>query len=114
MINDWLLQHIEPINQGKIKVFREDESHLQGGDICGYGWGDHKERLDVKVKNYRDEKTYSGAVNFLTGEMFLGPYSTANTSSTIELIRYLQTQHPDFFDCHDLGWSKSSSFPRVS
>ena len=52
MIADWLLAHIEEIEGGKIKVLVQDECHLQGGDICGSGWGARQERLDVKVKNF--------------------------------------------------------------
>jgi hypothetical protein len=37
MIADWLLEHSAEINQGKIRVLVEDECHLKGGDICGYG-----------------------------------------------------------------------------
>jgi hypothetical protein len=63
IINDWLVEHIKQIKQGKIKVFVEDECHLLGGNICGYAWSDRQKRLDVKVKNYRDSQTYYGAVD---------------------------------------------------
>ena len=49
MIHDWLNQHIEQIKAGKIKVFVEDECHLKGGDICGYGWGNRQSRLETPV-----------------------------------------------------------------
>ena len=48
MINDWLSEHSEQFIKEKIKVFVEDECHLKGGDICGYGWGDCQERLETK------------------------------------------------------------------
>lgn len=95
MIADWLSAHLEDINQGKIKVMVEDECHLKAGDICGYAWGNRKERVDVKVDNYRDSQTYYGALDCLSGQMFLNSYSTANTSSTIKFIQYLQTQNPE-------------------
>ena len=103
MIDDWLNEHIEQIAKGKIKVFVEDECHLKGGDICpkgyrfayGYGWGDRQERLETPVKNYRDSQTYYGAMNCLTGEMILRSYSIANSSSTIEFVKELQSQDPE-------------------
>ena len=58
MISDWLSEHSIEIKQGKIRVLVEDECHLKGGDICGRGWADRKQRLDVQVKNYLDSKTY--------------------------------------------------------
>ena len=87
MINNWLNEHIEQIKTGKIKVFVEDECHLKGGDICGYGWGNRQERLETPVKNYRDSQTYYGAMNCITGEMILRSYSRANSSSTIEFVK---------------------------
>ena len=73
----------------------EDECHLKGGDICGRGWANRKQRLDVKVKNYSDSKTYYGALDCQSGEMFLQSYSTANTTSTIKFIRELLAQDPN-------------------
>ena len=87
-------EHIEQIREEKIKVFVEDECHLKGGDICGYGWGDCQARLETPVKNYRDSQTYYGAMNCLTGEMILRSYKSANTRSTIEFVRELQSQNP--------------------
>ena len=94
MINDWLNEHIEQIKEGKIKVFVEDECHLQGGDICGYGWANRQERLEAEVKNYRDSQTYYGAMGCITGKMLLTSYFLANTSSTIEFVKQLQSQNP--------------------
>ena len=95
MIDAWLSEHIEQIKAGEIKVFVEDECHLKGGDICGSGWGDRRERLETPVKNYRDSQTYYGAIDCLTGEMTLRSYKSANTSSTIEFIKELQSQDPE-------------------
>lgn len=94
IIADWLLEHQQEIEQGKIKVFVEDESHLKAGDICGYGWGDKKQRRDVEVENYRESQTYYGAVDCLSGQMFVDSQTTANTSSTIKFVKYLQAQNP--------------------
>ena len=95
MIDAWLSEHSEQIKAGKIKVFVEDECHLKGGDICGYGWGDRQERLETEVKNYRDSQTYYGAINCLTGEMTLRSYKSANTLSTIQFVQELQSQNPE-------------------
>jgi transposase len=95
MIADWLLEHSAEINQGKIRVLVEDECHLKGGDICGYGWANRKQRLDVKVKNYLDSQTYYGALNCQSGEMFLQSYRTADTTSTIKFIQELLAQDPN-------------------
>ncbi|WP_287357407.1 hypothetical protein [Moorena sp. SIO3B2] len=47
MISDWLEENHEEIQKGKIRVFSLDECHVCAGDICGYGWGDRKERREV-------------------------------------------------------------------
>ena len=62
--------------------------------LCLLRWGNRQERLETPVKNYRDCLTYYGAINCLTGEMTLRSYSKANTKSTIELIKELQSQEP--------------------
>ena len=95
----------------KLAVFVIDECHLMGGDICGYGWGDRKERRTVDVKNYRDRQTYYGAVDLLTEELliqkahrprrgFLGVRTeqaakTADGTRTVNFVKYLQSQRPD-------------------
>ena len=53
----------------------EEECHPLGGDICGRGWANCKQRLDIKVKNYLDSKTYYGALDCQSGQMFLQSYS---------------------------------------
>ena len=95
IIKDWLRAHWAEIQLGKIRVFVEDESHLKGGDICGYGWANRKQRLEVQVQNHQDSQTYYGGLDCISGEMFLQSKSTANTTSTIEFVRYLQTQSPE-------------------
>ena len=93
MIADWLKAHQEDICEGKIRVLALDECHAQAGDICGYGWGDSQQRREVTVDNYRDSQTYYGALDCISGEIFLRPYQTANSSSTIEFIKHLQAQN---------------------
>lgn len=94
MIDDWLFEHSIEIKQGKIRVLVEDECHLKGGDICGRGWADRKQRLDIKVKNYLDSKTYYGALDCQSGQMFLQSYATADTTSTIKFVQELIAQDP--------------------
>ena len=76
-------------------MFVEDECHLKGGDICGYGWGNRQERLETPVKNYRDSQTYYGAMDCITGKMILRSYSRANSLSTIEFVKDIQSQNPE-------------------
>ena len=79
----------------KLAVFVIDECHLMGGDICGYGWGDRKERRTVDVKNYRDRQTYYGAVDLLTEELLIQKAKTADGTRTVNFVKYLQSQRPD-------------------
>lgn len=93
MISDWLEHNREEIQNGKIRVFAVDECHVCAGDICGYGWGDRKERREVDVDNYRDSQTYYGALDCVSGEVILSAYKTANSSSTIDFIQHLQSRN---------------------
>lgn len=92
MISDWLEQNHSEISQGLIRVFALDECHLCAGDICGYGWGARQKRREVEVDNYRDSQTYYGALDCLSGQLILRPYQRANSSSTIDFVKHLQTQ----------------------
>ena len=83
------------INLGNLAVFVLDECHLMGGDICGYGWGDRKERRTVDVKNYRDRQTYYGAVDLITQELLIQKAKTADGTETVNFVKYLQTQRPN-------------------
>ncbi|AFY69204.1 transposase [Thalassoporum mexicanum PCC 7367] len=89
MINNWLKSHQPEIQNGQIRVFALDECHTRAGDICGYGWGDRQQRLEVKVDNYRDSQTYFGALDCLNGDLILQSYQSANSSSTIEFVKHL-------------------------
>lgn len=95
MISDWLEHNHEQIQNGKIRVFAVDECHVCAGDICGYGWGDRKQRREVDVDNYRDSQTYYGALDCISGEVILSPHKTANSSSTIDFIKHLQAKSQD-------------------
>ena len=93
MIADWLQEHSKDISIGKIRVLALDECHLTGGDICGRGWGNRQHRREVEMDNYRASQTYYGAIDCISGEMFLSSYRTANSSSTIEFVRHIQAQN---------------------
>ena len=72
-----------------------DECHLMSGDICGYGWGDCKERRTVDVLNYRDRQTYYGAVDLVSQELLLMKAKTADGTQTVNFVKYLQSQRPN-------------------
>jgi transposase len=82
----WLEEHREQIERGYIQVWAVDECHLHGDDICGYGWGNRTERRTVEVVNYKDSQTYYGAINCMTGELYVQSYPTANSEKTIEFV----------------------------
>ena len=57
-------------------------------------------RLPRKIRNQASKTIailapYYGAMNCLTGEMILRSYKSANTSSTIEFVKELQSQDPE-------------------
>jgi len=91
-INDWLEAHSEDSRAGCIKVYAVDECHAKGGDICGYGWGNRKQRREVEVDNYRDSQTYFGALDCVNEQVILKSAKTANSESTIEFVKYLIAQ----------------------
>ena len=72
-----------------------DECHLMSGDICGYGWGDCKERRTVDVLNYRDRQTYYGAVDLVSQELLLMKAKTTDGTQTVNFVKYLQSQRPN-------------------
>lgn len=55
-------------------------------DICGYGWGDRKERRTVDVLNYRDRQTYYGAVDLVSQELLIQKAKTANGTQTVNFV----------------------------
>lgn len=75
-------------------MFFEDECHLLWGDICGYIWGNTKERIEVPVINERKKQTYFGALNYYTQEFLIKPYKKGNSSNAIAFVEYLLAQYP--------------------
>jgi len=93
-ITAWLRAHEQDIVSGKLVVFFEDECHLLWGDICGYMWGNTKERIEVPVINERQRQIYFGALNYYTQEFLIKPYKKGDTSNMIAFVKYLISQYP--------------------
>lgn len=79
---------------GELVVFFEDECHLLWGDICGYIWGNTKERIEVPVINERQRQTYFGALNYYTQEFLIKPCKKGDSSNAIAFVEYLISQYP--------------------
>lgn len=93
-IAEWLAEHREEIARGEIQVLAIDECHVQGGDICGYGWGNRQERREVPVENYRSSQTYYGALDCLNHHCIVKSYPRANSHNTIDFIEFVRNQCP--------------------
>ena len=63
------------IEAGMLVVYALDECHLQGDEICGYVWGDKKDRAIVSVDTDRDRQTYYGALNIKTQEFIVSRWA---------------------------------------
>ena len=90
----WLSAHQHQIVSGELVVFFEDECHLLWGDICGYIWGNTKERIEVPVLNKRQRQTYFGALNYYTQEFLIKPCKKGDSSNAIAFLEYLISQYP--------------------
>lgn len=75
-------------------MFFEDECHLLWGDICGYIWGQTKERIEVSVINEKQRQTYFGALNYYTQEFLVKPYNKGDSTNPIAFREYLLSQSP--------------------
>jgi len=80
------------IEAAHLVVFFVDECHLLGDDVCGYIWGPTDTRVEIPVKNIKDRQTYYGALDAQSKEFIIREYSTGNGESTVEFIKYLQSQ----------------------
>ena len=89
----------EEIESGKLIVYLIDECHLLWGDVCGYGWGTTKERLEISMTNERDcrrqvasphRATYYGALNYQTKEFFVKEYDKGNAKNTVLFLQSLR------------------------
>ncbi len=93
-ILDFLSKNQAEIETGHLVVFFVDECHLLGDDVCGYVWGPTKTRVEISVKNIKDRQTYYGALDAQNKEFIICEYSAGNGESTVEFIKYLQSQRP--------------------
>ena len=80
------------IESGKLVVFIEDECHLLWGDTIGYVWGKRNKKIQVPIRNEKDRQTYYGAVNYLTGELFLKAYPQGNGIHSVSFVKELLKQ----------------------
>ena len=64
------------------------------GDICGYIWGNTKERIEVPVLNERQQQTYFGASNYYTQELLIKPCKKGDSKNAIACGEYLISQYP--------------------
>jgi DDE superfamily endonuclease len=69
-----------------------DECHLLWGNILGYVWGKTSERIEVPILNTRTRQTYYGAVDYLTGEVFVKGLPKGNSEHTITFLKALLKQ----------------------
>ncbi len=99
-ITAWFSAHQQEIVSGKLVVFFEDECHLLWGDICGYIWGNTKERIEVPVINERQRQSYFGALNYYTQEFLIKPCKQGDSSNTIAFVKYLISQYPEGMTRH--------------
>ena len=91
-IQDFLRNNQAEVEKGRLVVFFIDECHLLGDDVCGYVWGPTNTRVEIPVKNLKDRQTYYGALDAQTKEFLIREYSAGNGESTVEFIKYLQSQ----------------------
>jgi len=85
----------EQIEKKELVVYLIDECHLLWGDVCGYGWGATKERLEVPMSNERDRATYYGALNYQTKQLVLQEYDAGNAKNTVSFLEKLRQLNPD-------------------
>ncbi len=85
------MENKEEIEEGKIVVLMEDESHLLWGDCLGYVWGKRNEQIEVDIVNKKEKQTYYGAINILTKDFHFMQFDTGNGKNTVEFIKYLQS-----------------------
>jgi transposase len=83
------------IESGKLVVYIIDECHLLWNDICGYLWNLMKNPVKIPLANPKERQTYYGALNLLTREFILVPYSQGNGENTVNFVKKLQEKNPD-------------------
>jgi len=64
-----------------------DECHLLWGDTTGYVWGKRNEKVEVPIINQKECQTYYGAVDIVSGELFLKAYPQGDGISTVSFLK---------------------------
>ena len=72
-----LAAHRAAIEASEVRAFFIDESHLHGGDACGYGWGRQDQRLEIPIENGLQRQTYYGALDVVKGTFLMQSYPKA-------------------------------------
>jgi transposase len=91
-----MLSQMKPlIESGEQVVYVLDECHVQGDEICGYLWGNRKNREIVQVSNDRDRQTYYGGLNLKDKSFVVAPYSAGNGVNTVQFVTQLKQLHPE-------------------
>ena len=65
----------------------EDECHFHWGDSLGYVWALRNKKTTVPILNEKERQTYYGAVNCLTGDFHIFPYSAGNGENTVDYVK---------------------------
>ena len=89
-----MVQHQIALEKGEIVVLFEDESHLRWGDVCGLAWGKRNQAIEIPIRNPKSRQTYYGAVNFLTKQFHLKPFSAGNGENTVTYVKWLRKLYP--------------------
>jgi len=75
-------------------VLTLDECHLNWGDRKGKVWGKIGERVEISILNEREQQTYYGALDCVSGQFPISPYAKGDSIGTISFIKYLQERYP--------------------
>jgi transposase len=92
-IKEILQKYRVEIEAGKLVVYAIDECHLMGGDIVGQVWGISENRVEIPIANYRDRKTYYGALNIFDPDLVLLEYPAGNGEYTVDFLKQLQSMN---------------------
>ncbi len=86
-------QQKDAIAAGDLVVLYVDECHLHWDDARGYVWSKANQRVEIPMKNYRARQTYYGAIEQVSGEVTVMPFSAGNGESTVAFIKHLRKKY---------------------
>ena len=89
-----MAEHQAEIEEESLVVLFEDECHLLWGDVCGAAWGPRNTPIEIPITNQKLRQTYYGAVNYVTHQFHLRPFSAGNGENTVAYIQWLRTLYP--------------------